>query len=58
MILPAVPGAAGAYAGSWGGYAVRKAVVTASGLPDPVVAVGEDLLAVGLVALIWPGTAG
>jgi len=58
LILPAVFGAVGAYAGSWGGYSVRKAVVTASRLPDPVVAVGEDLLAVGLVAAVVPRGAG
>ena len=42
---------AGAYLGSWGGYTARRAAVEATGLSDPVVAVGEDVLAVGLAAL-------
>ena len=50
LVLPMAAGAGGAYLGSWGGYTARKAVGAATGLPDPVVAVGEDLVAVGLAA--------
>jgi uncharacterized membrane protein len=38
-------GAAGAFAGTFATWRARKLVVEATGLPDPVVAVGEDLLA-------------
>jgi hypothetical protein len=38
-------GAAGAFAGSYATWRARKLVVAATGLPDPVVAIGEDLLA-------------
>jgi uncharacterized membrane protein len=51
LVPPALVGAAGAYLGSWGGATARKAAAEATGLPDPVVAVGEDLVAVGLAAL-------
>ncbi len=51
LALPVATGAAGAYLGSWGGYTARKAVGAATGLPDPVVAVGEDLVAVALAAV-------
>jgi uncharacterized membrane protein len=54
LIPPAVAGAAGAFAGSWGGYTARKAAVEATGLPDPVVAVVEDLAAVGLALAALP----
>ena len=54
LILPAVVGGAGAWAGSWGGYLARKAAVERTGLPDPVVAVAEDLLAVGLALAAVP----
>jgi uncharacterized membrane protein len=55
LVLPVATAAAGAYLGSWGGYTARKAVGTATGLPDPVVAVGEDLVAVGLAAVAVRG---
>jgi len=45
LIPPALAGGAGAWAGSWGGYLARRAAVERTGLPDPVVAVAEDLLA-------------
>ena len=54
LLLPVLVGAAAAYGGSWAGYLLRKRAVEATGLPDPVVAVGEDALAVGLVALALP----
>ena len=54
LVPPVVAGGAGAYLGTWGGYTVRKAAVGATGLPDPVVAVGEDLIAFGLAALAVP----
>jgi len=54
LIPPAVAAAAGAFAGSWGGYTARKAAVEATGLPDPVVAVVEDLAAVGLALAALP----
>jgi uncharacterized membrane protein len=54
LILATLVAAAGACLGSWGGYAGRTAAVEATGLPDPVVAVGEDLVAVGLAAFAVP----
>jgi uncharacterized membrane protein len=56
LLLPAVAGAIGAYAGSWAGYTARRAAVERTGLPDPVVAAGEDLLAVGLALVALPAT--
>ena len=41
----ALCGAGGAVLGSFAGMRTRKAIVAATGLPDPVVAVAEDLLA-------------
>lgn len=43
-------GAAGGALGSFGGYHLRVAAGRATGLPDPVVAVAEDALAIGLGA--------
>ena len=40
-------GAAGAVAGTFGGYQARHRLVKGAGLPDIVVALGEDLVAVG-----------
>lgn len=54
LVPPAVAGALGAYAGTWGGYLARRTAVERSGLPDPVVAAGEDLLAVGLALAALP----
>jgi uncharacterized membrane protein len=51
MVPGAVLGAAGAVAGSYAGYRLRKAVVERTSLPDPFVALGEDALALGLGSL-------
>jgi uncharacterized membrane protein len=50
LVLPVLVGAAGAYAGSWSGYALRQAGQRAN-LPDPVIALGEDAAAVGLAVV-------
>ncbi len=47
----AAGGAAGAFTGAYATWRARKLVVAATGLPDPVVAVGEDLLAYSAAAL-------
>jgi uncharacterized membrane protein len=47
----AVVAAASAAVGTFATYQARKLAVQASGLPDPVVAVGEDLLAVTAAAV-------
>jgi hypothetical protein len=44
-------GAAGALVGSWSTWRARRLVVEATGLPDPVVAVGEDVLALTTAAI-------
>jgi uncharacterized membrane protein len=41
-------GAAGALAGSYAGYHVRAGLVAATGLPDPLIAVLEDVAAVAI----------
>ena len=51
LVLPVLAGAGGACLGSWGGFTARRAVGAATGLPDPVVAVAEDVVAVGLAAV-------
>jgi hypothetical protein len=56
LALPVLAGAGGAYLGSWGGFAARRGLGTVTRLPDPVVAVAEDLLAVGLAAVAVRGT--
>ena len=48
--LGAALGAGGAALGSFGGYHLRAAAGRATGLPDPVWAVVEDALAIGLAA--------
>jgi uncharacterized membrane protein len=45
-------GAAGAVAGAFGGYQIRRQLVKGTGLPDFVVALGEDLVAIGGALLI------
>jgi uncharacterized membrane protein len=55
LALPMLAGAGGAYLGSWGGFTARRAVGTATRLPDPVVAVAEDVVAVGLAAVAVRG---
>ena len=44
--------AAGALLGNYLGYFGRKAVVEATGLPDPVVAVVEDAVALTLLSAV------
>jgi uncharacterized membrane protein len=47
-IRGAAVGAAGALAGSYAGYNVRAGLVAATGLPDPLFAVLEDVAAVAI----------
>ncbi len=47
----ALLGIAGALVGSFAGYFLRKAAVRASGLPDAMIALTEDALAVGIGAV-------
>ena len=50
-----VAGAAGALAGAYAGMALRGEIVRGTGLPDPLVAVVEDVLAVyGALAATHP----
>ena len=49
--LGLVCGAVGAAAASYGGYYLRQAIVTHGPLPDTVVAIGEDGLALALAAI-------
>jgi uncharacterized membrane protein len=52
-VVGAVAGALGALAGSWLFYVARKAVVEKTGLPDLVVALVEDAVAIsGSVAVV------
>jgi uncharacterized membrane protein len=44
----ALAGACGALVGSFGGYHARRSIVSACGLPDPLVAVAEDSIAIGI----------
>ena len=44
----ALAGASGALMGSLVGYYARRTIVKASGIPDPVVAIAEDALALGV----------
>ena len=44
----ALAGASGALMGSVAGYYARRTIVKASGVPDPVVAIAEDALALGV----------
>ncbi|MGH2558954.1 MAG: DUF4126 family protein [Thermomicrobiales bacterium] len=48
-------GAAGAVAGSYGGYHARAWVGRETGLPDALVAVGEDVIAVGVGLAVASG---
>jgi uncharacterized membrane protein len=47
IVFGALLGVAGAMAGAFGGYHARKALVGRTGAPDFVIAVIEDVLAVG-----------
>ena len=51
----AILGAVGAIAGAFGGYETRKRLVTRLNLPDFVVALVEDALAIGLATLVVSG---
>jgi uncharacterized membrane protein len=55
LVLPVLAGAGGAFLGSWGGFAARRALVARTGLADPVVATAEDALAIGLAAIAVRG---
>jgi hypothetical protein len=44
-------GALSAAAGSYASWRARRLVVSATGLPDPVIAIGEDILAMGFAAI-------
>lgn len=43
-------GITGAGIGAFSGYHIRRGIVVGTGLPDPVVAVAEDALAIGIAA--------
>ena len=51
-LLGALFGAAGAVAGSYAAYELRRRIVKNLHVPDPVVAVAEDVLAIGAGTLI------
>ena len=48
LLLGSAAGALGAVAGSFGGYYARTRLSQATGLPDQVIAVGGDVLAISL----------
>lgn len=48
MVTGAIAGTTGAAIGTFGGYRARRGLVNMTGLPDPAVAVVEDLAAVTL----------
>ena len=48
VIQGAILGATGALIGNYSGYHTRKAIVDATGLPDPAVALAEDATAIAL----------
>lgn len=50
IVRGAVLGAFGGLVGSFAGYHLRHAIVEKSGLPDLVVALGEDAIAISLAA--------
>jgi uncharacterized membrane protein len=50
--LGAVLGAIGAVIGTFGGYEIRKRLVTQFGIPDIFVAIPEDLIAIGLALFL------
>ena len=54
MLTGAVVGALGGVAGTLGGYRARVGLVRALGVPDYVVALAEDAVAVGgALLLVW-----
>lgn len=48
LVIGAITGTLGSAIGTFGGYRARKALVDITGLPDPAVAVVEDLAAISL----------
>ncbi len=52
LVVGALAGGLGGVAGTQGGYRLRTGLVRALGVPDYVVALGEDLLAVAVATLI------
>lgn len=44
----AFAGVVGACLGAYAGYSIRRALGEAWGIPDPIVAIGEDILAIGI----------
>jgi uncharacterized membrane protein len=48
LVTGGIAGMAGAAIGTFGGYRARKGLVDITGLPDPAVAVVEDLAAISL----------
>jgi uncharacterized membrane protein len=52
LLLAALIAAIGAIAGAFTGYQVRHAIVTKAGLPDLVVAITEDVIAIAGALLI------
>jgi uncharacterized membrane protein len=52
LLLGALLGGAGGLAGSYLGYTVRRSLVTKVGLPDLVVALTEDAIAIGAALAI------
>ena len=52
LLVGALAGGLGGVAGTLGGYRVRTGLVRSLGVPDYVVAIGEDLVAVAAAALI------
>lgn len=51
-VLGAIFGAAGAVAGSYAAYALRKRIVKSLHVPDTIVAVAEDALAIGTGTMV------
>ena len=56
LLLGAVLGAVGAVAGTLGGYRARTGLVRVLGVPDFVVALAEDALAVGGALIVMSAT--
>ncbi|HEY6764061.1 MAG TPA: DUF4126 family protein [Candidatus Sulfotelmatobacter sp.] len=52
LVAPALSGALGAGIGAFGGYYARKKLVQSLRVPDAVIAIAEDLVAVGLGLII------
>lgn len=58
LVAGAVLGALGAVTGTLGGYTARRRLVPALGVPDHLVAVAEDVVAVGGALVILVATRG